>query len=659
MMAPAMELRRESTTAMAVGQGPSAGANSKPRPEAMNPPKSPLTSTVPSDFLLPDGYPDYLRLILTSKVYEVLQETPLTRATNLSNRYDCNVLIKREDMTPVHSFKLRGAYNKMANLPASERWRGVVACSAGNHAQGVAYSARKLKIPATIVMPTGTPAIKHKNVSRLGGAVVLFGDDYDAATLEAKRLEKVHDLTNIHPFDDPYIIAGQGTVGMEILRQTELENLEAIFVCVGGGGLISGIAVYVKRIAPHIKVIGVEASDAAAMHHSIRAGKAVVLSEVGLFADGAAVKSPGVETLRICQECVDEVMLVSTDEICAAIKDTFEDTRSILEPAGALGLAGLKKYAAERRPSNLHPSKRTLCAVASGANMNFDRLRFVADRAAIGEQREALLLCQIPETPGSFAKLVSLLPEPTIAITEFSYRYSNGHHADILMAISVSPSERARTLRTFTVGLAKHGMTCEDISSNELAKTHLRFMVGGQTRITGERLLSFEFPERPGALKRFLDRMRPGFNISLFHYRNVGGDVARILCGLQMPDDVDPVSPTSEQAVPHVQTNGSSASETPLSHALGNGVSGVQTSGVATPSSGDEEQWDVLKEVKRDREPREECEGSTFPLRRSASRKALAAMAELGAFLKDLGYPWRDETDDLVYRRFMRDEQGI
>ncbi|KAJ2972652.1 hypothetical protein NUW58_g9140 [Xylaria curta] len=344
-----------------------------------------VTDIIPPEFILPSGHPDvrslsvsspllttttrssltvgwlaiqYMRLILTSRVYEACKETSLTTATNLSNRLECNVLLKREDEQPVFSFKLRGAYNKMAHLDRELSWRGVVACSAGNHAQGVAYSARLLKVPATIVMPQGTPSIKHKNVSRLGGCVVLHGLDFDAAKEECARLEKQHGLINISPFDDPYVIAGQGTIGMELLRQTNIQRLEAIFCCVGGGGLIAGIGVYVKRIAPHVKIIGVEAEDANAMVQSLQRGKRVVLKEVGLFADGAAVKTVGEETFRICQEVVDEVIQVTTDETCAAIKDVFEDTRSIVEPAGALSLAGLKKWVAANPSSD--PSRPSL-----------------------------------------------------------------------------------------------------------------------------------------------------------------------------------------------------------------------------------------------------------------------------------------------------------
>jgi threonine dehydratase len=501
-------------------------ANSPPNGHA------PSNTVVPPEFLLPTGYPDYLRLILTSRVYEVVKETPLTHATNLSNRLECNVLLKREDLQPVFSFKLRGAYNKMAHLDPRDRWRGVVACSAGNHAQGVAYSARRLKIPATIVMPSGTPDIKHKNVSRLGGSVILHGADFDAAKQEAARLEKLHGLISIPPFDDPYVIAGQGTVGMELLRQTNLQNLTAVFCCVGGGGLIAGVGVYIKRIAPHVRIIGVEQYDANAMVESLKAGKRVVLNDVGLFADGAAVKTVGEETFRICQEVVDEVVQVTTDETCAAIKDMFEDTRSIVEPAGALALAGLKKWVS-RNPSP--DTERGLVAVASGANMNFDRLRFVAERAAIGENKEALLSVTIPEQPGAFAKLVSII-QP-MAVTEFSYRYSSPRHANILVGVELKAATRARDLPELISRLAAEGMSAKDLSQDELAKSHIRYLVGGRSNAADEHLFMFEFPERGGALARFLHTLQPGLNISLFHYRNHGGDVAKILAGIQCPED--------------------------------------------------------------------------------------------------------------------------
>ncbi|KAH8881663.1 putative threonine protein [Thozetella sp. PMI_491] len=496
-----------------------------------------ITKLVPDEFLLPNGYPDYLRLIITSypRVREVCNEIPLTQAVNLSNRLECNVLLKREDEQPVFSFKLRGAYNKMAHLDPAESWKGVICCSAGNHAQGVAYSARKLKIPATIVMPKGTPSIKHLNVSRLGGHVVLHGADFDEAKEECARRAAQGGIINIPPFDDPYVIAGQGTIGMEILSQTNLQKLHAIFCCVGGGGLIAGIGVYVKRIAPHVRIIGVEACDADAMTQSLAKGERVLLKDVGLFADGAAVKTVGEENFRICQEVVDEMVTVTTDEACAAIKDMFEDTRSIIEPAGALAIAGLKKWVSENPSSD--PS-RTLVAVTSGANMNFDRLAFVATRATYGEGREALLSVKIPERHGSFAELINaIMPH---AITEFGYRYATDVVANVLVGISLNApgAQRSQELQAIISRIKESGMMdVTDLSNDELAKSHIRYMVGGRSNVANERLYTFRFPERPGALERFLRTLRPKYNISLFQYRNYGGDIGQVLTGIQCPDE--------------------------------------------------------------------------------------------------------------------------
>ncbi|KAK6528972.1 threonine deaminase, variant 2 [Orbilia ellipsospora] len=406
-------------------------------------------------------------------------------------------------------------------------------------------------------MPMGTPAIKHINVARLGSKVVLHGMDFDAAKEECKRLELEQGLTNISPFDDPYVIAGQGTIGMELIRQCNLQELKAVFCCIGGGGLIAGIAVYLKRIAPHVKVIGVETYDANAMYKSFEAGNRVTLKEVGLFADGAAVKLVGEETYRLCKENVDEILQVSTDEICAAIKDVFEDTRAIVEPAGALALAGLKKYV-ESHPIT---EKDAYTAVLSGANMNFDRLRFVADRAQLGERKEALLSVIIPERPGAFLTMIEVvLP---YVVTEFTYRMNNPDRAHIFMAIQVK--DRDEDLPHVLKGLNQNGMTAEDISENEFAKTHARFLVSGRP-VENERLFAFEFPERPGALAKFLRTVRPSYNISMFHYRNYGSDVAHILAGIQVPEE----------------------------------------------------------------------DASTF-----------------STFLKDLGYPFREETDNPVYKKFM------
>lgn len=494
----------------------------------------PRDHTVSKDLCLPDGTPDYIRLILTSRIYDVLKETPVTAAVNLSTSTGYKVLLKREDLQPVFSFKVRGAYNKMAHLPVEERWKGVIACSAGNHAQGVAYSAKCLGIPATIVMPLGTPNIKHNNVSRLGGKVVLFGSDFDAAKEECKRLEVEHGLMNIPPFDDPYVIAGQGTIGMELLRQCNIADLEAVFCCIGGGGLIAGVAVYLKRIAPHIKIIGVETHDANAMVQSLEKGERVTLKEVGLFADGAAVKVVGKETFRLCKEYVDEVIEVTTDETCAAIKDVFQDTRSIVEPAGALALAGLKKYASTR-PSPPRSPNSSLCAILSGANMDFDRLRFVAERARLGEGKEALLSVLVPDRPKIFNIMMKcILPRP---VTEFSYRFGDRENAVIFMSILVQ--NREVDIPQILSCFEKKGFKGQDISDNELAKLHARYLVGGRLPDgiddVEERLYRFEFPERPGALGKFLELLSPEFNISLFHYRNQGGDVGKVLVGIQVP----------------------------------------------------------------------------------------------------------------------------
>lgn len=477
-----------------------------------------------------------MRMIMsaTSRVYEACKTTPLSHAVNLSNRLECNVLLKREDQQPVFSFKLRGAYNKMAHLDPAQSWKGVICCSAGNHAQGVAFSARKLKIPATIIMPEGTPSIKHTNVARLGGHVVLHGADFDAAKAECARRSAQDGLINIAPFDDPYVIAGQGTIANELFGQVNMSKVEAIFCASGGGGLIAGIGVYIKRMAPHVKIIAVEAADANAMAQSLKTGERVVLKDVGLFADGAAVKTLGEEPFRLAQEVVDEVVEVSTDEICAAIKDMYDDTRSGLEPAGALSIAGLKKYVAQN-PSR--DSKRTLIAVTSGANMNFDRLRFVAERATLGEGKEVLLCVKIPERPGAFAKLIdTVMPH---AVTEFSYRYAGGDTANIFMGLSLTApyAQRGQELKFLLERIQSEEMSVTDLSGDELTKSHIRYLAGGRSNVVNERLFMFTFPERPGALEKFLKTLRPSFNISLFQYRNYGGDVGKILAGIDCPPD--------------------------------------------------------------------------------------------------------------------------
>ncbi len=471
-------------------------------------------------------HPDYLEKILNARVYDVAIETPLELAPNLSARIGNSLLLKREDMQPVFSFKLRGAYNKMAHLTPAQRKRGVIAASAGNHAQGVALSAQKMGCRAVIVMPQTTPQIKVSAVKNRGGEVVLAGESFDEAYAHAVELEKKEGLTFVHPYDDPDVIAGQGTIGMEILRQ-HAEPIDAVFCCIGGGGLISGVAAYIKRLRPHTKIIGVEAHDADAMARSLAAGHRVKLEQVGLFADGAAVKYVGQETFRLCQELVDEVVLVDTDAICAAIKDVFEDTRSILEPAGALAIAGAKAYAHKHRLKD-----KTLVAVASGANMNFDRLRFVAERAELGEQREAVLAVTIPEKPGSFRKFCSLIGPRSI--TEFNYRYSDSKEAHVFAGVSVA--NRAESLK-LVESLRRHGLATLDLTDDEMAKLHIRHMVGGKApEVTDELLYRFEFPERPGALMRFLESMSAGWNISLFHYRNHGADYGRVLVGMQVPD---------------------------------------------------------------------------------------------------------------------------
>ncbi|KKA27407.1 hypothetical protein TD95_000474 [Thielaviopsis punctulata] len=495
-----------------------------------------LKKVVPPEYLGDDGYPDYIRLIAnaTSRVYEACKVTPLTHAISLSTRLECNVLLKREDQQPVFSFKLRGAYNKMAHLDPKQSWKGVVCCSAGNHAQGVAYSARKLRIPATIVMPEGTPSIKHTAVARMGGHVVLHGADFDAAKEECARRETQNGLINIPPFDDPYVIAGQGTIGMELFGQINMQKVEAIFCCAGGGGLIAGVGAYLKRMAPNVKIIAVETYDADAMYQSLQKGERVVLKDVGLFADGAAVKTVGEETFRIAQTVIDDVIRVTTDEVCAAIKDMYDDTRSGVEPAGALSIAGLKKYVAANPSSN---TARNLIAVTSGANMNFDRLRFVAERATLGEGKEVLLAVSIPEKPGAFATLISaILPH---AVTEFSYRYATDEVANVLIGLSLTgpASERTAELTALMTRLKAGDMVVTDLSGDELAKSHVRYLVGGRSNVPNERLYMFNFPERPRALEKFLATLRPKFNISLFQYRNYGGDTGKVLTGILCPDE--------------------------------------------------------------------------------------------------------------------------
>jgi len=468
---------------------------------------------------------DYLERILKARVYDVATETPLEPARALSERLKNRLLLKREDLQSVFSFKLRGAYNKMASLPRARLARGVIAASAGNHAQGVALAAQRLGCRAVIVMPITTPRIKVDAVEARGAEVRLYGDSYSEAYQEALRIRRKRGLTFVHPYDDPEVIAGQGTIGMEIVRQHPGE-LDAIFVPVGGGGLISGIASYIKKITPRTRIVGVEPVDADAMARSLKAGRRVRLDQVGLFADGVAVKEVGKETFRLCRQLVDEMVLVDTDAMCAAIKDVFEDTRVVLEPAGALAVAGAKAWVEKHGARG-----KTLVAVASGANTNFDRLRFIAEEAELGEQREAVLAVTIPERPGSFKKFCSTLGAKNI--TEFNYRIADSRDAHIFVGIEVdSRDQTARIVRN----LKRNGLTTLDLSDNEMAKLHLRHMVGGRAPFAKNELLyRFEFPERPGALVRFLENMRSDWNISLFHYRNHGADYGRVLVGIQVP----------------------------------------------------------------------------------------------------------------------------
>jgi len=468
---------------------------------------------------------DYLERILKSRVYDVAIESPLDLAPGLTKRLGNRLLIKREDLQPVFSFKLRGAYNKMAGLPRKRLARGVIAASAGNHAQGVALAAQRLRCRAVIVMPVTTPRIKVDAVAARGAEVVLHGDSYAEAYAKALKLKGKRGLAFVHPYDDPEVIAGQGTIGMEILRQHP-GAIDAVFVPVGGGGLISGIAAYVKRVRPSIKIIGVEPVDADAMAQSLRMKRRIKLDHVGLFADGVAVKEVGKETFRLCRQFVDEMVLADTDEMCAAIKDVFEDTRVVLEPAGALAIAGAKKWV-ERRVVR----GQTLVAIASGANTNFDRLRFIAEEAELGEHREAILAVTIPERPGSFKKFCALLGDRNV--TEFNYRIADSTDAHIFVGVEVQGREEtARIVRN----LRRHGLTTLDLSDNDMAKLHTRHMVGGRAPFaTNELLYRFEFPERPGALMRFLSSMRSDWNISLFHYRNQGADYGRVLVGIQVP----------------------------------------------------------------------------------------------------------------------------
>ena len=472
-------------------------------------------------------FQEYVEKILKARVYDVANETPLERMPALSRRCGHVVWLKREDQQPVFSFKLRGAYNKIFSLSPAERARGVIASSAGNHAQGVALAARKLGTQALIVMPETTPRIKVEAVRRLGAEIVLAGSSYDEARVRADAIAIERDLVYVHPFDDPEVIAGQGTVAMEILRQHS-DPIQAIFVAVGGGGLIAGVGAYVKSLWPDVKIIGVEPEGAPSMYRSLAAGRRVVLDQVGIFADGVAVKQVGEETFRIARECVDEVVLVSTDEICAAIKDVFEDTRAIVEPAGALGVAGLKRYAARNGAAG-----KALVAIACGANVNFDRLRHIAERAEIGEQREALLAVTIGERPGSLREFCRAIGRRSI--TEFNYRYADEAAAHIFVGVELRDGAADRGALLDHLRHLDYAVL--DLSDNELAKLHVRYMVGGRSRQAGDEVLCrFDFPEHPGALLHFLSYLGERWNISLFHYRNHGSDYGRVLMGAQVPE---------------------------------------------------------------------------------------------------------------------------
>ena len=471
---------------------------------------------------------DYIRLIDEARVYDVAVESPLDEAKNLSARLDNTVWLKREDLQPVFSFKLRGAYNRIAHLAEEQLARGVICSSAGNHAQGVALAAKSRGIRAVIVMPVTTPSIKVEAVRALGGEVVLHGDAYDDAYTKARELSESEGLEFIHPFDDPLVIAGQGTIGAEILRQAP-DSIDAIFVPVGGGGLIAGIAACVKSHRPDIRIVGVEPEDSTAMRDSLRAGEPVELEHVGIFADGVAVRRVGDETFRLCQQYVDEVITVDTDQICAAIKDIFEDTRSIVEPAGGLAVAGAKKYIAEHDCHGRH-----FVTINCGANVNFDRLRHIAERADVGEQKEMILAAEIPERPGSFRQFCATIGRR--GITEFNYRYSDEKNAHVFVGVQLSRGIEER--RELVDSLKSAGYPVVDLSDNEMAKLHVRHMVGGRSPgIPNERLFRFEFPERPGALIDFLNAIGTEWNITLFHYRNHGSDYGRILAGIDVPQD--------------------------------------------------------------------------------------------------------------------------
>lgn len=469
---------------------------------------------------------EYVKKILQTRVYDVAIETPIDRLNFLSKSLENNVFAKREDLQPVFSFKLRGAYNKIAFLSKEQKEKGIVAASAGNHAQGVALAAAKLNIKAVIVMPQTTPEIKVRSVKRLGGEVILQGDNFDEAYNYSQKLMNEKGYTYIHPYDDPEVIAGQGSIAMEILRQHQGE-INAVFIPVGGGGLIAGMAVYIKYLRPDVKVIGVEAEDSACLKAAMEAGERVILDNVGIFADGVAVRQIGEETFKVCKDYVDEVITVSTDEICSSIKEIFEDTRTVPEPAGALALAGLKKYVKRNKVKN-----ESLIFIESGANINFDRLRHISERTELGENREAIFGVTIPEIPGSFKTFCRAVGE--LNITEFNYRFADSEDAQVFVGVRLDPegNQRERLMESFK----KLGYSVVDMSDNELAKLHVRYMVGGRAEnLEVEEIYRFEFPERPGALLKLLETMGDRWNISMFHYRNHGSAFGRVFMGLQVP----------------------------------------------------------------------------------------------------------------------------
>jgi len=481
----------------------------------------------------PDATPTGMQLVqqvLTSRVYDVAIETPLQHASLLSERLGQQVYFKREDLQPIHSFKLRGAHNRMAQLSSQERERGVICASAGNHAQGVAYSAQRLGVRAVIVMPATTPEIKVNACRARGAEVRLHGDSYSDAAEYAEALQRELGLTYIHPYDDPYVIAGQGTVGLELLRQVQQEQY-TVFVPVGGGGLIAGVAAFLKSVNPAIRIVGVEPEDSDAMTQSIRSGERVRLDTVGIFVDGVAVKQVGRHTFALCQQYVDDWVSVTTDEVCAAIKDVFDDTRAVMEPAGALAVAGLKRYV-QSGESDGRTLEGPLVALTCGANVNFDRLRHIAERAEIGEQREAILAVTIPERPGAFRAFCQALGQRSV--TEFNYRYAPGDHARIFVGVQLgNRGERVALVSALVSG----GYPVTDLTEDEVAKVHVRHMVGGRApEAANERIYSFEFPERPGALLAFLSALQSDWNISLFHYRNHGSANGRVLTGIQVPE---------------------------------------------------------------------------------------------------------------------------